>query len=251
MPTILDAIFKSLPNEGWRVRQLYIGLNWTISVVQNQAGEQRAGLAATPAAGQFALQSRFCYGPNPLDELDGLALAKLAPSSEAVEVAVGLATINALLRPDPALLLEIDAADWLVENGRDRRIALVGRFPFREELKPVAAQLWVLELEPEADEYGTADAPQLIPQAEIVAITGSTLVNHTLEGILALVRPGTKVMLLGPTTPLTPILFDFGLDLLSGVQVIDIEVALASIVQGVSFRKVAGVRRVTLQKLTR
>jgi uncharacterized protein (DUF4213/DUF364 family) len=41
-------------------------------------------------------------------------------------------------------------------------------------------------------------------------------------------------------------LFKYGVDLLSGVQVVDLAAVLTSIEQGVSFRKMAGVRRVTL-----
>jgi uncharacterized protein (DUF4213/DUF364 family) len=62
-----------------------------------------------------------------------------------------------------------------------------------------------------------------------------------------LTHPEAKVMLLGPSTPLTPVLFDFGVDLLSGVQVVDIAATLASVEASVNFRKMKGVRRVTLQ----
>ncbi|NOG68709.1 MAG: hypothetical protein HND41_11120 [Chlorobi bacterium] len=95
--------------------------------------------------------------------------------------------------------------------------------------------------------FSAAAAPRFIPQADVVAITSSTLINHTLDGLLALARPEAKVMLLGPSTPLTPVLFDFGVDLLSGVQVVDIAATLASVAASVNFRKMQGVRRVTLE----
>ena len=247
MSYLLDRILETLP-PNWHTDSIHIGLNWTVSVVQNQAGQRRAGLAATPAPKRVAAQSQLQYGPNPPAITDAASLACSARAGDPVEAAVGLATLNALLQPDPAQLAHIDAADWLVSHGRGRKVALVGRFPFIDELKPVVAQLWVLELNPQPDEYPANQAPLLIPQADVVAITSSTLVNHTLAGLLALARPEAKIMLLGPSTPLTPILFEFGVELLSGVQVVDLEATLASVAQSGNFQKMKGVQRVTLQK---
>ncbi len=246
MSPILERILATLPRD-WQAHALYIGVNWTLAVVQNPWGQQQAGLAATPGPERVAAQSRFQPGANPLPSSDALALAQSVYAGDPVEAAVGLAALNALLQPDPAQLAQVDAADWLVTHGQGRQVALVGHFPFVDELRPVVAQLWVLELSPHPGDFNAAAAPHLIPQADVVAITSSTLINHTLDGLLALARPEAKVMLLGPSTPLTPVLFDFGVDLLSGVQVIDIAATLASVEASVNFRKMQGARRVTLE----
>jgi uncharacterized protein (DUF4213/DUF364 family) len=246
MSPILEHILATLPLD-WQTRALCIGVNWTLAVVQNPLGQQQAGLAATPGPDQVAAQTQFHLGANPLPTTDALALAHRVYAGDPVEAAVGLATLNALLQPDPARLAQVDAADWLVAHGQGRKVALVGHFPFIDELRPVVSQLWVLELSPQPGDFSAAAAPHLIPQADVVAITSSTLINHTLDGLLALARPEAKVMLLGPSTPLTPVLFDFGVDLLSGVQVVDIETTLASVEASVNFRKMKGVRRVTLE----
>lgn len=247
MSHLFDRILETLPHH-WYSNRLHIGLNWTLSIVQNQAGQRRAGLAATPAPEQVAAQHLFQYGPNQIAVTEAVSLTHWVRASDPVRVAVGLATLNALLQPDPAELAHIDAADWLASHGQGRRVALVGRFPFIEELKPQVGCLWVLELGPQPGEYPADQAPLLIPQADVVAITSSTLINHTLPGLLELARPETKVMLLGPSTPLTPVLFEFGVDLLSGVQVIDLEATLVSVAENGNFQKMKGVRRVTLAK---
>jgi uncharacterized protein (DUF4213/DUF364 family) len=248
---ILEAILETLP-EGWRSEQLYIGVNWTISIVRNEAGEQRAGLAACPAAEVVTAHRRFRHGPTEWGAGEALPLARLALSVDPVEATLGLATTNALLKPDPALLEEIDAGDWLVEHGRGRKIAVIGRFPFAsEDLREVAERLWIFELKPKAGEHSPTEFPEIIPQADILAITSTTLINHTLAGILAWARPDTRIILLGPSTPLTPVLFEFGIDLLSGVQVINQAEVIESLREGVSFRKLAGVRRVTLLRPAR
>ena len=248
MVRILDYLLANLPS-GWQTGFLYLGVNWTLMVVQHGAGQRRAGLAATPAAERVAMQAQFQVGPQPMAGVDAATLALSAQAADPVEAAVGLATLNALLQPEPGLLADIDAADWLVAHGRERQVALVGRFPFIDELKPVVARLWVLELSPQLGEYGADQAARIIPQADVVAITSSSLINHTLDGLLALARPEAKVLLLGPSTPLTPLLFDFGVDLLAGVQVVDMEAVLAAVASPANFQKMTGVRRVSMQNL--
>ena len=75
-----------------------------------------------------------------------------------------------------------------------------------------------------------------------------TLHNGTLEKLLALCRSDARVMLLGPSTPLSPVLFDYGIDLLAGSVVERIGPVLRAVSQGGNFRQVrrAGVRLVTM-----
>ena len=219
-----------------------------MSVVRDQAGRLKAGLASSPSAAIVAGQTAFQPGHNRPPVAEAAALAGLVQSRHPVEVAVGLATLNALLEPDPANLSALDAVDWLARYGRERNIALVGRFPFIAELQPLAAQLWVLELAPKPGEYGPEQAPEIIPQADVVAITSSSLINGSLPQLLRLVADRAKVMLLGPSTPLSPALFQYQIDVLSGVQVIDIEAVWQAASAGLTFQKLVGVRRVTLEK---
>jgi hypothetical protein len=67
---------------------------------------------------------------------------------------------------------------------------------------------------------------------------------------MALRRPEALTMLLGPSTPLTPLLFGTGIDLLSGAIVENIDAVLAAVSQGAGFRQIhrAGVKLVTLQR---
>jgi uncharacterized protein (DUF4213/DUF364 family) len=67
--------------------------------------------------------------------------------------------------------------------------------------------------------------------------------------VIGLRKPGAKVLLLGPSTPLSPILFDYGISVLSGSVVEDPETVLRLIGQGASFRQIRsqGVRLVTVE----
>ena len=131
-----------------------------------------------------------------------------------------------------------------------KRVALVGHFPFIPWLRKRVDQLSVLELQPQADEFPAASATEIIPQADVLALTGTTLINGTLVDLMKLRKPDTVVLVLGPSTPLSPILFDHGVHLLSGSLVEDVEKVLLAVSQGANFRQVhrAGVRLVTMKK---
>ena len=127
---------------------------------------------------------------------------------------------------------------------------MVGHFPFIPRLRERVGRLWVLEQRPHGEDLPADAASEVIPQADVLAITGTSLINQTFEGLMALRRPGALVLLLGPTTPLSPILFDHGVHLLSGAVVEDIDMVLRAVSQGANFRQVhrQGVRLVTIRK---
>jgi uncharacterized protein (DUF4213/DUF364 family) len=125
-------------------------------------------------------------------------------------------------------------------------VALVGHFPFVPELRRAAGRLWIIDMHPAAGDLGPEEKAALIPEADLVAITGSALANHTLEGLLTQCRRESLVMVLGPTAPLSPVLFDFGVDVISGTQVVEPERALRCVSQGAVFRQVEGVRLLSM-----
>jgi hypothetical protein len=80
-----------------------------------------------------------------------------------------------------------------------------------------------------------------------------TFTNGTLDGLLNLCRPDALVILLGPTTPLSPLLFDHGVNILAGSIVEKPEPVLQALKQGGNFRQLhhAGVRLVTMRQEAR
>jgi uncharacterized protein (DUF4213/DUF364 family) len=49
-----------------------------------------------------------------------------------------------------------------------------------------------------------SEAASVVPEADVVLITGTTLLNNTLEKLLALCQPKARVVLVGPTVGLLP-----------------------------------------------
>ena len=174
------------------------------------------------------------------------ALAQLALSGSEMEAAIGMATLNSLLEVDERRLADVNASDLLFQRATGRRVALIGDFPFVPELGRCALELWTLDLRDPGPEGELQRLMARLPEADVCAITGTTLINHTLPDILDRLRPECFRLMLGPTTPLSPILFDHGLDVLSGVVVTDPERVLACVRQGAGFRQIEGRRLVSM-----
>ena len=179
-----------------------------------------------------------------------LELADLLRSDSPPESAIGLAAVNALLGPNAEHLSDEKAVAILRERGRGRKVAMIGHFPFADALREDCGQLWVFErgLNRRQEDLGEEAMEQLLPQADIVAVTATTLLNRTLPTVLAGVREDAFVMLLGPSTPLTPALFRYGFDVLCGTVVDDPEAVLRAVEQGAVTSQITGVRRVCLRR---
>jgi uncharacterized protein (DUF4213/DUF364 family) len=183
-----------------------------------------------------------------LHEKSARELVEYACSDNLLEASIGLAAINSLLEVDESQAVEINAVDVLIEHGRGKNVALVGHFPFIPRLQPAVGQLWVIEQHTTEGDHPAEAAGDLIPKADVVTITSSALINHTLDRLLALCRPEALVMMLGPSTPLSPVLFAHGVSILSGSRVIDEAAVLRTIGQGATFQQVEGVRLLTLRR---
>jgi len=174
------------------------------------------------------------------DALSGSGLAR----------AVGIAALNALAdlcwqrrpHPDAALTPGADAFD-ASDIGDGDRVVLVGAFiPFLKELKRRGCNYLVLEKSPamlkpeELPCYRPAEqAAAVVPAADVLLITGSTLLTDTLEDLLALARPKARVTVLGPTVGLLPDAFlARGADILGSVRVTNPDDFLDLLAEGAS-----------------
>ncbi|BCV21683.1 DUF364 domain-containing protein [Moorella sp. Hama-1] len=240
--SLIDAIIASLSGDEI-VKDVRIGPFWT------GVWSRYCGLASTTFIHEH--EDRF-----PVGEAGSLAgksvreLCRYATSASLLEASVGLAAINSLLEVDMEQCQDINAGELLIERGAGKRVAVVGHFPFVPALRRVARELWVLERRPQSGDLPADTAGIVIPRADVVAITGTALINGTMEALLELCRKDSLVMVLGPTTPLTPLWFDYGVDLISGTRVVEPEVVLRLVSEGVVFKQLhgRGVRLLTMAK---
>ncbi len=179
--------------------------------------------------------------------LSALELAQYARSDNVLEASIGMAAINSLIDIDEARCVKENALDVLARKGRGKNIAIVGRFPWTPKLRRIARTFWVIEQRPQKGELPAEAAEDVLPQADVVGLTGTSFINHTVDRLLALSKSSFVVMV-GPTTPLLPVLFDYGVDILAGTQVVEPDKTIRSISQGAIFSQVKGVKLVTMAK---
>ncbi len=236
---ILDDLLLAVGYETM-VRDVRQGVFQTAVLTRN------CGLASTPPG--YSYSGFSVEGAGLLINKGALALARMAYSPSLLEAAIGMATLNSLIEIEDRRCVSLNASALLAEKGRGRKVAMVGYFPFVPELRQEVKELWVIERHPGEEDFPKDEAKNLIPQADVVAITGSAFTNHTIEYLLDFCRPKTYVVVLGPTTPLSPVLFDYGVDAISGTTVVDTEAVLRCVSQGATFRQVGGVRLLTMKR---
>jgi uncharacterized protein (DUF4213/DUF364 family) len=216
---LYDTLIEGIPG-GICVREARIWEHW-IAVESSEGG---MGLAMRVNSTTITAAREGGWAGMPLNEL-----ARAVKSWNFVEAGCGLAAINAYYNhPQRASALGIDLghpsrANEAFQKYRDalrgKKAAVIGHFPYLEELLGPVCRLSILERAPQAGDYPDSACEYLLPEEDYVFITGSTLVNKTAPRLLELSRDAYTV-LVGPSVPLAPALFETGIDDLSGFVVL-------------------------------
>ena len=248
--TIIDRFLEQIAANAAAARpeDVRIGGHWSAVTVE-LGGQVRGGLSSTLGGGgddHHHGKGAPVKDAGRLLTYSAAQLAALAYSESLPETSVGFATINALLDVDETACVEVNAADVIAERSAGSKVAVVGHFPFIPHLRAIAETVWVLELRPREGDLPAGMAAEVLPQADVVALTGTALLNHTFEALIALRRRDAFVVMLGGTTPLSPILFEFGVDAISGTLLTDPASALLAVSQGATFPQIPGKRLLTM-----
>jgi len=236
---ILDDLISKLDKEA-KVRDIRQGLFHTGVLTRN------CGLAATLPRDALQQGHPVVKEPGFLLGKTANELAQMVYSESIPEAAIGMATINSLLEVDEGRCLNLNAGDLIAEKGEGKRVAIIGHFPFIPRLRQVARELWVIEKNPQEGDFPETETESLVSQADVVGITGTAFTNHTIEHLLELCRPGAYIVILGDTAPLSPILFDYGINAVSGTKVTNEELALRCVSQGATYRQIKGIQKLTM-----
>ena len=168
------------------------------------------------------------------------------PRAPPLKKAIGIAILNALSefcwkhRPDYTRETGRDVLDT-IPLPEDGYVVVVGALvPIIRRLKARGKPFGILELDLRT--LKPDELPYVIPQdnadaavrrADMLVITGTTLINNTLEPLLALARPGASVVVVGPTASMLPgAFFRRGVTLLGGDSVTRPDELLDTIAEG-------------------
>ena len=227
MMKLIDDLIAAGKDNIAPVRDVRVGISWT------GAWGKYCGLSKT--YGIPFVHGNYTRDMGHLTEKTTLELAQYARSWNLVEASIGVAAINSML--PPANTIDANAQEIILAKAEGKRVAVSGAFPFTPQLKKIAKQVWVLELEasfinPAQGIITETAAEYVIPDSDLVIITGSTLINKSMERLLELARHAKAyTVVLGPSTPLSEVLFDYGAHMVAGAEVIKPEAILLKLSQ--------------------
>ncbi|MEM3733889.1 MAG: DUF364 domain-containing protein [Nitrososphaerales archaeon] len=235
---LLSCLRRELPDvDTIRADKVYLGLGFT--AVRLSSGH--VGLC-------HSLQSEVPLGCCQIVRRAGtmagssaMNLAGLIKSWDMGQRVVGAATINALSQ----IVLESPSEKYVVEEGnlidhidvkQDDTVSLVGNIrPIVSTIRSKARKLYIFERGRIIDEGVLPDTAceELLPQSDIVIITGTAIANGTIDRILELSRESRYIALIGPSATVIPDpLFDCGVSAIAGVIVVDPEKAMQIVAEG-------------------
>lgn len=211
MWTFYDKLIDGI-DECITVDRVVSGASWTVV----KAGEY-CGLSAN-IEGRRTSPDFPAFRGKSLREV-----ARLCKSWDFAEAAIGAAAVNAYYNScrfltDTALSANntFDAYENLTAG---KKVGMIGHFKHLEGIL-TKADVYVIEKRPEVGEYPEAACEYLLPEMDFVFITGSAFVNKTMPRLLALSRNAHTVVI-GPSTTMSDVLFDYGADEVSGLMITD------------------------------
>lgn len=212
-----------------------------------------AGVGIAMAPGPNAnLPGAGSYAARPARDL-----ACLAKSWNFHEAALGMAAINSSINAPERVaaafgkpLSAMPGANLFElcrDDVRGKKVTVIGHFP---DIGPWRefCDLTILERRPQDGDTPDPACEWILPTQDIVISTAVTLINKTLPRLLELSK-GARFILVGPTVPLSPLLFAFGIDTLAGLVIENQDQAWTTISEGGQHRLFkSGSRMVSIRR---
>lgn len=213
------------------IESVILGLTWTYC--QSTEG---AGLAMSPDR-----STRTLAWPGTLAGRSVAEIASWITSWQPHEATIAMAAINSVINSDNALqasavpLLPQGPAnlavfEYFLPRISGQRVVVIGRYPGLERYAE-QCDMTVLEINPQAGDLPTAAAEFVLPGADWVFLTGTSIVNKTFPR-LAELSANANLVLMGPTVPWLPELAEFGVDFIAGVNVMQSQLLSQTVAEG-------------------
>jgi uncharacterized protein len=203
-------------DEYLEIKYLRLGLGYTlVELDDGRAGVAWTASTTSPSCSHLRLAgSLLGLGP-------GQLLSWLA-SKSGLERTIGLATFNALNQRVERELQEEDAIS-LLQLKKSDQVVMVGYFaPLLPKIKEVGCQLTIVELVGRPGVVNVDLGMKALAECDVAIITSTSIINDTVDGLLATLGKNRAAVMLGPSTPVCPEAFaGTRVSQLSGAYVID------------------------------
>ena len=175
-------------------------------------------------------------------------ILKYALDHNVLKSAIGVATLNALSqliieseeKGEYQVIEDKDGFD-LLEIQPHETLSLIGAFgPYIRRLKVMGNPFFVIEknpqtLRPDEMKYYRSDAEMAttLGKSDVVIITGTAIVNHTIDPILSSITHGKRTAIVGPTASMIPdAFFKRGVTVMAGVRILNPDLMIKILKQG-------------------
>jgi uncharacterized protein (DUF4213/DUF364 family) len=231
------------------IERAVVGLFFTgVKLLTGHAGACATPIKAIPDAVCCPSSANAMPFPGKIRGRPAAPFLDEAQQQDGIRRAVGIASMNALAalcwdrRPHPDVDMEIglDAFDAAgIRPGQ--RVVVIGAFvPFLRELKRRGQPYLILEQDPatlKSDEMPyyrhASQAHLVVPEADVLLVTGTTLLNDTLDQILAATRRDACKVVVGPTVGLVPDAYlRRGCDVLGTIRITEPDAFLDVLAEG-------------------
>jgi uncharacterized protein (DUF4213/DUF364 family) len=175
-------------------------------------------------------------------------IMKYALDPNVVKSAIGVATLNAVSQ----LILEsTKGAEYQMVRDQDgfnllgiqshETVSLIGAFgPYIRRLKLMGNPFFIIEKNSQTlrlDEMKyfkpESEMRDALEKSRVVIITGTAIVNHTIDHVLSLLKNGIRAGIIGPTASMIPdTFFNRGIRVMAGVQILKADLMIKILKQG-------------------
>lgn len=215
-----------------KVDNLMMGLVWTLC---QSNGKTTIGLSMSPGIPNRTLAWSGSLTGKSVTELAAWIL-EWNPYQATVAMAAINSCINSRPLPDSVVVenpgehANLAVFEHFLPQLRNKKVVVIGHYPGIERYQN-QMQLSVLEKQPAAADLPDSACEFLLPSADWVFLTASSIPNKTFPR-LAELASNAKTVLMGPTVPWLPQLHEFGVDYLAGVEITDPEALYQTASQG-------------------
>lgn len=149
----------------------------------------------------------------------------LFASGQDIKVTAGMAILSGAV-PLPQNLREGNAETPFEEMTHNMVTCFIGHFPMAERWRSEGRPVHIVELRPGEGDIHWNDSREVLSRAELVFITGLTLINGTFEEVIRRTPQAKQRVLMGPTVPPSEVFLDYGIDLVGSTVVCDEKAAV-------------------------
>jgi uncharacterized protein (DUF4213/DUF364 family) len=240
---------SSIPLQNIRVDDLVIGIFFTgVKLSTGHAGVASTPIGEIPEAVCCPTSAARMPQAGNLEDKPVSEILKYALDANVLKSATGVAVLNALSQ----LILEaMDATDYPMIKDKDgfdllriqpnESVSIIGAFaPYIRRLKIMGNPFFIIEknpltLRPDEMKYFKPE-PEMrsaLEKSDVVIMTGTTIVNHTIDTILSLIKDGIRTAIIGPTASMIPdAFFKRGVHVMAGVRILDADLMIKILKQG-------------------